>query len=149
MLERLAARKPRPQELWTLSRIGSRVPVYGPLDRVVPAREAAAWMRRFLEAHPEPDEQAAHALIHLVRLTGDRARDVSENDRNMLAARLERLPSGSARLLALLNDPSHSLDASEWNWIFGESLPVGLRIRSEDRRQEPKVPEAAGREQPS
>ncbi|MDY6909955.1 MAG: Hsp70 family protein [Thermodesulfobacteriota bacterium] len=149
MLERLAARKPRPQELWTLSRIGSRVPVYGPLDRVVPAREAAAWMRRFLEAHPEPDEQAAHALIHLVRLTGDRARDVSENDRNMLAARLERLPSGSARFLALLNDPSHSLDASEWNWIFGESLPVGLRIRSEDRRQEPKVPDGAGREQPS
>ena len=85
----------------------------------------------------------------MVRLTGDRARDVSENDRNVLAARLEKLPSGSARLLALLNDPSHSLDASEWNWIFGESLPVGLRICSEDRRQEAKVPEAAGREQPS
>ena len=47
LLENIRNVKPKPQELWAISRLGARVPFYGPLDRVIPAKEVAAGWRVF------------------------------------------------------------------------------------------------------
>ena len=43
LLAKLQASKdePTPKELWALSRFGARRAMYGPLDRLIPASEAA------------------------------------------------------------------------------------------------------------
>src|SRR5262249_487435 len=38
------------QELWALARLGARVPLYGPLDRVVARDTATGWVERLLAA---------------------------------------------------------------------------------------------------
>ncbi len=39
----------RPAIAWAVSRIGARQPVYGPLNTVVPAESAAAWLKRLMD----------------------------------------------------------------------------------------------------
>src|SRR5262249_12568927 len=64
------------QELWALARLGARVPVYGPLNCVVPRQRAAAVAERLL-ACPWPREEAyGFALAQVARASGDRERDL-------------------------------------------------------------------------
>jgi hypothetical protein len=71
----------RPAVLWTLGRVAARVPVYGPLNVVVPTETAGDWTVRLLELSPD-DALAAWALMQMTRRTGDRYRDVSEKLRS-------------------------------------------------------------------
>lgn len=127
LLQKISKGKPKLQELWALSRIGARVPFYGPLDQVVPSREASAWVNALLDMKIEPGEAFANALVQLARMTGDRERDLPREDRERLARRIEELPHG-ARLIEVLTHPETTLMGREQEWIFGESLPSGLII---------------------
>ncbi len=124
LLQRLK-KKTRPQELWALSRLGARISLYGPLDRVIPSQEASAWLNTLLSLNLRSKEAVAHALIHLGRFTGDRERDVSEEDRRQVALWLEQYPQQD-RFKELLMNPESSWQEEERNWAFGEALPAGL-----------------------
>ncbi|MDX1546416.1 MAG: Hsp70 family protein [Rhodothermales bacterium] len=130
LLKKLDGAPPQPQELWALSRLGARTAMYGPLDRLVPADEAARWLDGLLAMDLDPADNTAHALVHLARRTGDRARDLPEDTRRRVAAWLERLDHG-ARYTAMLDDPESALEHDEQDWIFGEALPAGL-VLAED-----------------
>ncbi|MCE7982734.1 MAG: molecular chaperone DnaK [Caldilinea sp. CFX5] len=119
--------KPHPKELWALSRFGARTPIYGPLDRLIASAEAAAWVERLLTLNLEPSNSAANALILLARFTDDRSRDIPEELRERVSAWLARR-SDAAHLQAMLNNPVTTLDKAEQEWMFGESLPVGLSL---------------------
>lgn len=125
LLNRMAKQGPGARELWALGRLGSRRPVYGSLDRVVPPSEAAAWIERLLALSLEPSENTAYCLVLLAQRTGDRARDVDDAVRERVTARVARLPD-PARFERMLNDPEHGLEQAEQTWIMGESLPAGL-----------------------
>ena len=43
----------RPAVLWTLGRVAARVPVYGPLNVVVPTETVEDWIVRLLELSPD------------------------------------------------------------------------------------------------
>jgi molecular chaperone DnaK (HSP70) len=124
LLEKIR-KKTRPQDLWTLSRLGARIPLYGPLDRVVPSREAAAWAEGLLSMGLPAREAMAHALVQLARTTGDRERDVPDDLRRRAAEWLAGLPQPE-RFLELLTNPESSLQGEEQDWVFGEALPSGL-----------------------
>ena len=111
--------------IWALGRIGARVPLYGPLNTVLPADVAAAWAERVMKLPKEP-ETAALALMQLARKTGDRYRDVSESLRSKVLSWLgvRDVPAHFAQLVA----EGGQLEESEQSLIFGESLPAGLRI---------------------
>jgi len=130
LLERVR-RKVRPQELWALSRLGARVPLYGPADRTVPSKEVAGWLKILLEADLPKREAGAHALVQLARLTGDRARDVPEKLQRQVSAWLEEVPQGE-RFLELLTTAESPWQREEQEWAFGESLPAGLNLTSPD-----------------
>jgi hypothetical protein len=120
-------KKVRPQELWALSRFGARVPLYGPVDRVIPSKEAAAWLKTLLAVKLPRREAGAHALLQLARLTGDRGRDIPDKMRRQVSAWLEELPKNEP-FQDLLTHPDSSRKREEQEWAFGESLPTGLTL---------------------
>ena len=111
--------------LWSLGRLGARIPFYGRLNCVVPLEAAQEWIAALLDL-PELTQDAALAIVQLGARTTDAERDISEALRERAIARLKQ--SGHAdELLASLRTyvPPARADALR---IFGESLPEGLRL---------------------
>jgi hypothetical protein len=115
----------RPAVLWTLGRVGARVPIYGPLNVVVPTDVAGDWTARLLDLSPD-DALAAWALMQLTRRTGDRYRDISEKLRARVSESLKGRDA-PAHFVKLVEEGG-ALDVAEQSQAFGEALPKGLRI---------------------
>jgi len=112
--------------LWTLGRLGQRVPVYGPLNTVVPSETAERWLDALL-AHAGRDAAAgALAVMQLARRTDDRYRDLADSARQR-AARWLSDQEASANLIELVRHGGQ-LGMDEQRQVFGESLPKGLRL---------------------
>jgi hypothetical protein len=111
--------------LWALGRIGARVPLYGPLNALVPAQDVQAWLTTLTSLkHDGP--AALFAAVQMARRTRDRYRDVSEPTREKV---LEWLIGHDAppHFITLVREGGQ-LEAEEQKSAFGESLPRGLRI---------------------
>ncbi len=115
------------QELWALARLGARIPVYGPLNAVVPRDAAARWVERLVGVPWPREEATAFAVAQLARATGDRERDLDSGVRERAAARLEGAPGGT-RLARMVREPV-ALEAVEQARLLDEALPAGLRLR--------------------
>lgn len=113
---------PRGEELWALSRLGTRHPVYGPLDKVVPHEEVAAWIDRLLGLDLEPTKDAAYALAHLARRADDRDRSVPDDIRKRVARWLDEMPNAE-RYRALLETANPAPDHLGQDWFIVEPLP--------------------------
>jgi hypothetical protein len=127
LLERFQKTAPKRQELWALSRFGARTAIYGPLDRLIPSHEAAAWLHTLLALPLEKHETIARGLIQLARTTGDRSRDVPEETRAAVLAWLAPLPN-AAHLRELLLNPDSQQQQEDQDWRFGEALPAGVGL---------------------
>ena len=125
LLERLVRDARNPAWPWTLGRLGARIPLYGPLNNVVPAVVAERWIDQLLGLkHITPD--VSLAVIHIGARTGDPARDIAEASAQ--AARERLLAAGiDATPLEALRVPV-SPDSADAAQVFGESLPEGLRL---------------------
>jgi hypothetical protein len=115
----------RDPRLWTLlGRVGARVPTYASAHHVVPPSTVERWLDHLMREKWGEVPTAARAAMHLARMTGDRARDVSEGVRHEVGRRLEAVhapPEWTRAVLELV--PVEAADQAEF---FGESLPVGL-----------------------
>jgi hypothetical protein len=125
LLERIKANPGNKSFLWSLGRLGARIPLYGPLNCVVPAETAAEWARALLKLE-EMTPDLASALAQLGARTNDPARDISDELRDTLGKRLSAA-NMSKDLMESLREyvPPARADALR---IFGESLPEGLRL---------------------
>ncbi len=111
--------------VWAIGRLGARVPLYGPLNTVVPAEKAAGWCKKVMEvAAGEPADWLA--VMQLARRTDDRYRDLPEKTRQAAIAWLER-QRAPEHFVSLVREGG-KLDAEEQGLVFGESLPKGLSI---------------------
>jgi hypothetical protein len=120
------ARDPRnAARIWSLGRMGARVPLYGPLNSVVPAAVAERWTERLLGLRDVTADVAA-AVVQLAALTGDPARDVSPGLRERAAAALSTAGIQEAALAPLRQVVPAGRTAA--NHAFGEPLPEGLRL---------------------
>jgi hypothetical protein len=134
LIHRMESRKGREDQvhLWALSRLGARVPLYGPLNAVVPASKVKEWLGPVLAWDwPEP-EKAAFPLAQLGRRTGDRARDLDDATRNQLAGAVRALPGGDRA--AVLVEQVVALEAREELVALGDTLPAGLKLVLDDER---------------
>ncbi len=140
LMRRMEPRKGREDalHLWALSRIGARVPLYGPLNAVVPPSKVAEWISQLLAWDwPEPD-RTAFPLAQLGRRTGDRARDLDDATRARLAAAVRAMPGGDRA--AALVEQVIALEAREELVALGDTLPAGLRLVIDDDRAGPEEP---------
>ena len=112
---------------WALGRLGGRVPLYGPLDRLVPAEVAADWLLRLLGLE-DGGAEASFAVVQLARLTGDRARDVPPELRAR-ALELLRGQGADARALRPLEEVVTSEVRTQAEF-YGDSVPIGLVLGS-------------------
>jgi molecular chaperone DnaK (HSP70) len=109
---------------WALGRLGARVPLYGSAHRAVPPERAAAWLDVLLGAAARNVEGALFAAVQLVRLSGDRSRDLEEAPRARVAAALQtaRAPEAWHRLVTEVV----RMETADEARALGDTLPVGL-----------------------
>lgn len=126
-------RQPKPKAapepghaLWALGRLGARVPFHASAHCVVPPETAATWLDALLALDWKRTDGAAAAAANIARLSGDRARDLPPDLRQAVATRLEAIHAPAAWLQRL--HEVVELDEAGERSVFGESLPVGLKL---------------------
>ncbi len=118
--------------LWTaIGRVGARVPVYASIHHVVPVRNVEAWIERLLRLDWKNVATAQHAAVQLARVTGDRARDVSERLRGEIEKRLVAMNAKPAWIRAVRE--VEEVNEEERIAMLGEGLPIGLKLASADK----------------
>jgi hypothetical protein len=127
LVERIGRDPRNSARLWTLGRLGARVPLYGPLNTVVPALIAERWIARLLEVK-EITHDVSAAVVQIGALTGDAARDISSAVREHAIERM-REAGVSDEMLRSLREVV-AIDRAGATRAFGESLPEGLRLAS-------------------
>lgn len=116
-----------PALYWTLGRLGARQPLYGPLNRVVPAERITQWLDRLLFGRKVSPEHR-FAVMQLARRTGDRYRDLDDALRERVVNWLhaQQAPEHLLELVQTGGD----LASREAEIAFGEALPIGLELRT-------------------
>jgi molecular chaperone DnaK (HSP70) len=117
---------------WALTRLGARVLLYGPLNAVVHHQTAERWIDALLPFEPgHASERLAWAfcLAQLARRTGQRALDVDDTHRESVVTALQahHVPVHWVQMVREVAE----LERDEESQMFGESLPIGLRLLKE------------------
>ena len=115
----------RPAILWALGRIGSRQPVYGPLNTTVPADHVQGWLEKLIELNPDESEVIL-AVVQMARMTNDRYRDLSTDVRSRIADYL-RSRQATDHYLSLVTEGG-TLHRDEESAMFGDVLPLGIQL---------------------
>jgi len=113
--------------LWSLGRLGARIPLYGPLHSVVAAEIAGEWLKKLLDL-PTFTAVTASAIVLIARRTDDHSRDIDEAICEQAISRLMALGIGeeATQLLSKYVPPERAAAVRS----FGESLPPGLQVVS-------------------
>lgn len=114
---------------WALGRLGARVPVYGPLNTLVPAEGVEGWLERILH-QPVADPEMVFAVVQMVRPTGDRYRDLNETTRATVVRWLEQ-QQAPPHLMVLAREGG-VLEAAEETQVVGDVLPPGLHLCADE-----------------
>lgn len=114
---------------WALSRLGTRVQLYGPLNSVVHAEIVTQWIEELLGFIPGNESEKngwLFCLSQLTRMSGLRAIDVSDQTRNRVLEilRSHSCPASWKRMV----EEVVANEGEEASRMFGESLPIGLRM---------------------
>ena len=114
--------------LWALARLGSRTPLYGPVNVVVPATVAERWLERLLTADiPQSlGSDRDFALAQTARMTGDRALDVDEAVRERVLKHLAAADA-AGHLVEQVSQTTERTAADE-DRLLGDALPTGLQL---------------------
>jgi hypothetical protein len=130
MLVELIPKKPlrpaRDAMVWALGRIGTRVPMYGPLNTLLPTDVVIEWIQH-LQKTRQPSDVDVFAVLQMARRTGDRYRDLDDKTRLEVLNWMQAVDAPE-HFLQLVRDGG-SLDREEQGRAFGEALPKGLRIQ--------------------
>ncbi len=114
---------------WSLTRLGARVLLYGPLNAVLHPETVGPWIDALVGFQPGNESEMrewAFCLAQLARRSGQRALDVDESRRQTVLALLRGLtvPAAWRRMV----EEVVGTEGAERAQLFGESLPIGLRL---------------------
>ncbi len=127
-------RSPVPNHgFFALTRLGARVLFYGPLNAVVHPQLAQTWLDAILSFSPGNDSERlawAFCLAQLARRSGQRALDVDDSHRHSVVTvlRSQAVPGHWVRMVEEVTD----LEGEEQSQMFGEALPIGLKLVRQD-----------------
>jgi hypothetical protein len=130
VLLKAARRSPVPTyAFWSLTRLGARMLLYGPLNAVVHRQVVEGWLDQLVAFEPGHESERttwAFCLSQLARRSGQRALDVDDAHRERVLAVLKSLPIPE-HWIKMVEEVAE-LEGSEQNEMFGEALPIGLRL---------------------
>lgn len=111
--------------VWSIGRLGSRVPLYGPLNRVIGVERVETWLQRLLKADIK-EPALVVAVLQLARKTDDRYRDISDSLRSRVLTWMQQqnAPPHAVELVRI----GGQLTLEEQGQMFGDALPKGLRL---------------------
>jgi hypothetical protein len=113
--------------LWSLGRMGARIPLYGPRHSVVAAEIAGEWLKALLDLSTFTAVTGS-AIVPIARRTDDSSRDIDDAIREQAISRLMALGIAEETIQLLSKYvPPERADAVR---SFGESLPPGLQVVS-------------------
>ncbi|HAD61982.1 MAG TPA: hypothetical protein DCG12_22315 [Planctomycetaceae bacterium] len=110
--------------IWTVGRIGARVPFNGNAQSTVSASAAASWLQQLMAMQLDDCQPLPVCIMQLARRTHDRLTDVPAESREEAARFLKEM--GGTRNLVKLITKGGETDAETQDAVFGESLPMGL-----------------------
>ena len=113
--------------LWSLGRLGARIPLYGPRHSVMAAEIAGEWLKALLDLFPFTAVTASSIAL-IARRTDDRSRDIDEAIRDQAISRFMAL--GIAEETIPLLSKYVAPEREDAVRSFGESLPPGLQLVS-------------------
>jgi hypothetical protein len=114
---------------FALTRLGARVLLYGPLNAVGHTQVVGGWLDAILSFDPGHESERlawAFCLVQLARRSAQRALDVDDSHRQSVLTVL-RTPSVPAHWVRMVEEVTE-LEGEEQSQMFGESLPIGLRL---------------------
>ncbi|WP_319409979.1 Hsp70 family protein [uncultured Desulfosarcina sp.] len=128
LISQFTIRKPPPQLLWALSRIGARDLLYGSIDRVTPPVEVSGWVQTIFSLTWKNPKPVVEMLSQLCRKTGDPLRDIAPETSETIIHWIESA-GDFPDCLTRITQPS-SRKQKEQNAIYGETLPAGLILEN-------------------
>jgi len=136
LLAELKPKQSTPQHFWSLSRIGARELLYGPVDRVIPPREIGEWLTSLMDTNWRDSKPVTAAMVQLARKTGDRTRDLDPKTIDRLIRWMSDDSSDKTMLEANIRYLQDVIPMSgqEENIIFGESLPTGIILHTKEQQ---------------
>jgi len=126
LLKRLQKTGESNQSWWAIGRIGARQPFHGSSHNVIPADKVADWLNQILCVDWKKIPQAGFAATLIARLSGDRARDINDELRQKIIAKLKHSKAPASWIEMI--EQVKQLDEKEEQLIFGEALPPGLKL---------------------
>jgi len=125
------ARKPGVPDyvFWSLARIGTRAPLHGPLNTILPGATVGTWIDVLLEAidaNPERKTNWSLPCLELLQATGDRQIDLPESDAQRLRSLITS--QGLGQELENLSKVNPNADFERKVRLLGDALPLGLRL---------------------
>jgi hypothetical protein len=114
---------------WSLTRLGARGLLYGPLNTVLHPQVVERWLDQLVGFEPGHESERmgwAFCLSQLARLTGQRALDLDDSHRQSVLTVLRALDI-PASWVRMVEEVTQS-EGEEQSQMFGESLPIGLRL---------------------
>ena len=117
----------RDPRVWAaIGRIGARVPAYASVHHVIAPGAAERFIDHLLRDKWHDLPTAPRAAMDLSRMTGDRARDVSDRVRRDVIKRLENVGAREEWIRAVREVVA--VEEADRAAFYGEGLPVGLSL---------------------
>lgn len=113
---------------WPLGRLGARELVRAGPEHVVAPAVAERWLQRLLQEDWQRAEGATFAATLMARVSDDPKRDVSVQLRRDVVARLKQ--ANAPHRWVEMVERTTELSERDNRRVFGDSLPVGLRLRA-------------------
>lgn len=126
LLKRLEKPAETKTSWWAVGRIASRMPFHGSAHNVIAKDDVQRWLPQLLKVDWKKNQQAAFAAVLMTRMSGDRNRDIDEEWRHKIAEKLAlaKAPASWIEMVETVKE----LDEAETKRVFGEGLPVGLKL---------------------
>lgn len=118
-----------PHGFFAVTRLGARVLLYGPLNGVLHPNIVQRWiddLATFEPGHQSERTAWAFCLSQLARKSGQRAIDIDDAHRDKVLAALKGQPIPEHWIKMV--EEALELEADEQSQMFGEALPIGLRL---------------------
>ena len=126
LLDRKSFDKVNPAMVWAIGRLGQRKPTYGDLNAVVAQEQIDPWIIRLMTLDPDTTPGLHLAVAQMSHRVGDRFRDLEASGREAILKWLAKTNADAA--LVKLVQHGGEFDSESQQQIFGDSLPVGLKL---------------------